>query len=412
MTITMNTANITISQMDSFLKGTLTLELGSIGTIAEKYDWIRHTLVSSRYHQVRRKEKSIVRGFLAKCTGYTKSHIDHLIAQHRQTGNIMRKPRDCATEFETVYTGEDIALLARTSEAYFHPNGHALVKVLRDMYHCYEDVRFERLSRLSVSHLYNLRKTNGYKKETTIFGKTRSVSRPIGERRRPAPQGRPGYIRVDSVHQGDRDKEKGVYHIHLVDEVVQWDITITVEGISYQFLEPALEEALALFPFRIMNFHSDNGSEYINHQVAGLLDRLHVAQTKSRSRRTNDQALVEGKHAVTVRPVFGKMHIPKRYADAINAFNRSHLHDFVNFHRKCAFATEEVQSDGKIVKRYKTEDFMTPCEKLCSLPKAARYLREGVTVALLNEKTAKKTHLAAAEELQDARRKLFASLKK
>jgi hypothetical protein len=33
----------------------------------------------------------------------------------------------------------------------------------------------------------------------------------IGERRRPDPQGRPGYLRVDTVHQVDWDGSKGVY---------------------------------------------------------------------------------------------------------------------------------------------------------------------------------------------------------
>lgn len=412
MNITMNTTTISIEEMESFLKGTSTLEVEGVGTIEEKYDWMRTVLISSRYLHVRRKEKSIVRRFLVRCSGYSLSHVDHLIAEYRKTGRIVRKERCCSTEFERVYTREDIALLARTSQAYFHQNGHALVNVCKDMYRIYGDTRFERLARLSVSHLYNLRKTETYKHETVVFEKTKSASLPIGERRKPAPEGKPGYIRVDSVHQGDRDKEKGVYHIHLVDEVTQWDITITVEGISYQLLLPALEGALALFPFRILNFHSDNGSEYINYQVADLLNRLVIEQTKSRARRTNDQALVEGKHAVTVRPVFGKMHIPKRYAEAINTFNRSFLHDFVNFHRKCGFATEVVGSGGKVVKRYRTEDFMTPCEKLCSLPAVLTYLKNGVSISSLKAKAVEKTHLGAAEELQKERRILFRSFNK
>ena len=40
--------------------------------------------------------------------------------------------------------------------------------------------------------------------------KTRPIGVPIGQRRAPRPNGMPGYIRLDSVHQGDQD---GVYHI-------------------------------------------------------------------------------------------------------------------------------------------------------------------------------------------------------
>jgi hypothetical protein len=46
----------------------------------------------------------------------------------------------------------------------------------------------------------------------------------IGERARPALGGSPGYIRVDTIHQGDLSGEKGVYHINAVDEVTQWKI--------------------------------------------------------------------------------------------------------------------------------------------------------------------------------------------
>ena len=50
---------------------------------------------------------------------------------------------------------------------------------------------------------------------------------------------------------------------------------------------------LAQFPFRILGFHSDNGSEFINYKVAELLNKLLIEQTKSRPRRSNDNGLVE-----------------------------------------------------------------------------------------------------------------------
>ena len=157
---------------------------------------------------------------------------------------------------------------------------------------------FERIGGISVSHLYRLRKqSRQYASGVLHIEKTRATTVNIGIRRKPTPFGLPGYLRVDSVHQGDLDKEKGVYHINLVDEVTQWEVVGCVEGISEEFLRPLLDELLAAFPFRIKGFHSDNGSEYINEVVAKLLTKLSIEQTKSRSRRTNDNALVEGKNA-------------------------------------------------------------------------------------------------------------------
>jgi transposase InsO family protein len=410
MTINMNTTNLTIRQIEGFLKGTapFTIEVGE--SIEEKYRWIESILREARYLLEKRKQKSLIRKFLVRCTGYTASHIDHLIYEYRMSGKIKRKDRHCYTEYSNFYTRADIVLLAEVSEAYFHPNGRALKEVLRDMYQVYDDLRFERLSHLSVSRLYDFRKTVTYQNAVLTYTKTKSASVNIGERKKPRAQGQPGYLRVDSVHQGDLDKEKGVYHIHLVDEVTQFDVQLATSGISEQFLLPVLEEALRLFPFNIINFHSDNGSEYINRMVAELLGKLLINQTKSRSLRTNDNALIEGKHAATVRPVYGRVHIPRRYADAINDFNREYLIPFLNYHRKCAFPTEIVDNKGKVRKVYK--EYATPVEKLLSLALVAEYLREGVTIASLRETQAKDSHFEAAKKMQIARTKLFKTFTK
>src|SRR5208283_699061 len=132
-----------------------------------------------------------------------------------------------------------------------------------------------------------LRQDEGYQRQRQGWTKTRPVSIAIGERRAPAPNNRPGYLRIDSVHQGDQDGIKGVYHINAVDCVTQYEIVATCERISEAFLLPVLEAMLLSFPFKILGFHSDNGSEYINRQVAELLNKLLIEeQTKSRSRHS------------------------------------------------------------------------------------------------------------------------------
>jgi hypothetical protein len=73
----------------------------------------------------------------------------------------------------------------------------------------------------------------------------------IGERRRPDPNGHPGYLRVDTVHQGGRDGAKDVYHINAVDEVTQRQIVGAAPHISEAWLMPRLEAMPAQFPFHI-----------------------------------------------------------------------------------------------------------------------------------------------------------------
>jgi hypothetical protein len=141
------------------------------------------------------------------------------------------------------------------------PCGHAVKKLCDRAYHVFGDQDYSCLSELSVSHFYNLRATDRYKRQRRTFTKTKSRQVAIGERIKPNPEDRPGYIRIDTVHQGDLDKKKGVYHINAVDEVTQFEIVCSVEKISEQYLLPILEQMLESFPFNILGFHSDNGSE-------------------------------------------------------------------------------------------------------------------------------------------------------
>jgi hypothetical protein len=77
-------------------------------------------------------------------------------------------------------------------------------------------------------------------------------------------------------------------------------------------MEAEKSQMLKNFPFEIKGFHADNGSEYINRNVAALLQKQWIEFTKSRSRQTNDNALAKGKNAAIVRKQFCYVHIPKK----------------------------------------------------------------------------------------------------
>ena len=233
----------------------------------------------------------------------------------------------------------------------------------------------------------------------------------IGERRAPAPNNRPGYLRIDSVHQGDQDGIKGLYHINAVDCITQYEAVATCERISEAFLIPALEALLQSFPFVILGFHSDNGSEYINHQVVKLLNKLLIEeQTKSRSRHSNDNALAESKNGAIVRKHLGYSHIPQRFATLVNAFDQAHLNPYINFHRPCLFAETTTDAQGRQRKRYPYKLMMTPYEKLKSLPNAKQFLKPGITFRQLDAQAHEITDNEAAGRMNNARAILFKTI--
>ncbi len=283
-------------------------------------------------------------------------------------------------------------LLAQVDLAHGTMSGPATVHLLKRAFSKHADTRFERLAGISVSHLYNLRHSKTYLNQRVSFTKTRAVVNPIGVRRAPRPAGRLGFIRIDSVHQGDLDGTKGVYHVNAVDIVTQWEVVATCERISEAYLLPVLQDLMDQFPFGILGFHSDNGSEYINKTVATLLEKMRVEQTKSRARHSNDNALAESKNASVVRRAFGYSHIPQRFAGSINAFCREYLNPYINLHRPSLFAKELVQ---------------TPLEKLASLPEAQSYLRKGTTLEQLQAQALVQTDLQAVNRMNAAKIKLF-----
>jgi hypothetical protein len=230
----------------------------------------------------------------------------------------------------------------------------------------------------------------------------------IGERRKPDPQNRPGYLRVDTVHQGDMEGAKGLYHINSVDEVSQWEVVGATGRISEAWLLPVLEAMLEQYPFRIRGFHSDNGSEFINHQVAKLLNKLLVEQTKSRPRHSNDNGLAETKNGWVIRKHIGYGHIACEHAEAFDQFYRQHFNPYLNFHRTCGVPEIITDCKGKQKRIYPW--YATPWEILRQLPDLASFLRPGVTIEQLDLQAKRCSDTQAAQAMKLAKGRLFDSL--
>ena len=404
MILTMHTTRpLTLAEIRTFLEGSLALQF-TLATQAERYAFTATILTQTDYRRLGRSDKGLVRAFLAKLTGYSRAQLARLIGQYRQTGEV-RVRQYARHRFEGRYTLADIALLARVDEAHQHLSGPATRQVLRREYEVFGQTEYVRLARISHGQLYALRQTPRYRETATAYAKTRPATVSIGRRRKPTPQGQPGYLRVDSVHQGDpRPDDRGVYHINLVDEVTQWELVVCVPGISERFLTPALESTLEQFPFVIYGFHSDNGSEFINQEVAGLLEKLHIgAQTKSRPRHSGDNGLVETKNGAVIRKWLGFGHIPARAAPLVNRFYQEAFNPYLNYHRPCGFATEIVDARGRRTRTYPHEDYQTPYAKLCSLEHPAQYLRLGITLAQLEQLAYAQSDTLAAEAVQAAK---------
>jgi hypothetical protein len=406
MTIRMeNWERLDLAEMEAFVENNRKVRFRAKAQ-QEAYRIIEAVLKEHTYRRLHKGPKGIVRRYLAKITGLSRAQVTRLI-QRWNSGKrlgIERRPR---RRFARRYTVQGIALLAAVDRAHEDLSGPAVRRILQREYAIYGHQEFKRLAQISASHIYNLRRSRPYQNQRVRVHRTQARQVEIGERRKPDPRGQPGWVRVDTVHQGDRDGQPGMYHINAVDTVTQWEVVGAVETICERHLVPVLEATLHQLPFRIRGFHCDNGSEFINYRVAALLNKLLAEFTKSRAYRTTDNALVEGKNGAVVRKQIGHGPIAAGHAEAFQRFYTAYLNPYLNYHRPCGFATIQVRSRGKRRRLYRAGDYRTPFEKLSSLPDWEQHLKPGITRAYLESQAGRMSDTEAARRMQKAKQTLL-----
>ena len=374
----------------------------------EMCEWVTRLLRMQDYVSEGKVGRGLLRRYIERMTGRSRAQVTRLVAryvEHREVKHIKQR-RAC---FAGRFTRGDIEALADVDEAHETLSGPATKKILEREWTVYGRSGFERLATISVAHIYNLRKRSRYRERYLHYTKTRPVKVAIGERRKPVPNGQPGYLRIDTVHQGDCDGTKGVYHINAVDEVTQWQVVGAVAAISQSHLEPVLLAILEQFPFTIRGFHSDNGSEFINETVDKLLKRMLISQTKSRPRRSNDNGLVESKNGAVIRKHMGYGYIGQEHAQDIDAFYRRSLNPYLNFHRPCGQPERIADRRGK--EKFVYRKYATPWNSLRNLEALQRegvsYLKPGLSVAALDATERAQSDSEAAKIMQKDKLKLF-----
>jgi transposase InsO family protein len=402
------TENLSLQQIEKFLAAAKEVRFEA-SEREEVYGWIERLLCQQEYMQQGRRARGLLRRYIAKITGLGRAQVTRLIGRYVATGQVRLK-NSRRHRFPQRYTRADIELLAQVDEAHEGLSGPATRRILEREFREYGKPEFQRLAAISNGHLYNLRRHPRYRQRRTNYQKTRPNMVPIGERRRPDPQGRPGFLRVDTVHQGDTENAKGVYHINAVDEVTQWEIAASVERVSEAYLEPVLATMLAQFPFVIRGFHSDNGSEFINYNVAALLSKLLIEQTKSRAHHCGDNGLVECKNGAVIRKHIGYGHIDAGHAQAMDRFHREQLNPYVNFHRPSAVPTVVTAANGKRRRLYSR--WATPFELLRESPHCLGCLRPGLALAELERYAQSQSDTDAGVAMQEAKRKLFRQIQR
>lgn len=410
MTITMKNSTPNLSEIKSFLSSSDSIQFKSKDR-AERNEWIQKVIMKHKYLKCSKKIKSLLRKYIIKMTSISKPQLTRLIKKYKTEGTLKPKHYE-RNSFSVVYTKSDVELLASVDNAHDCLSAPATIRIMKSEYDDHSKNNFERLKNISVSHLYRLRSTDRYRFKAKTFSKTNPTKVNIGDRCKPEPNGKPGFLCVDTVHQGDKDKEKGVYHVNIVDMVTQFEFIGSVKAISQNFMKKILADLIAQFPFQIIEFHADNGSEYINHTIAKLLNNLLIDLTRSRPRKSNDNALIESKNGAIIRKHMGYVHIPSKKADQVNKFYQEHFNTYLNYYRPCAFPEIKIDKKGKERKYYPHDNYMTPYEKLKSIPNVEKYLKPTTDFKKIDVEISKISPTDYAKKMQSEKYKLFKNILK
>lgn len=112
----------------------------------------------------------------------------------------------------------------------------------------------------------------------------------------------PGVIEADTVaHCGPTLIGEFARTLTMTDLVTGWTETCSIRNNASKWITEAIEGLQQQFPFELVIFDSDCGSEFINHDVAAWLQARDIEQTRSRPYQKNDQAHVESKNNHVVR---------------------------------------------------------------------------------------------------------------
>jgi hypothetical protein len=176
-------------------------------------------------------------------------------------------------------------------------------------------------------------------------------------------ENRPGFIEADLVaHCGERLEGFYLNNLTAVDVATGWSEFMGVYGKTQQRVGTAVHHVRQRLPFPLLGLDSDNGSEFINQDLAAWCQRESITFTRSRPYKKNDNCYVEQKNGSVVRRVIGR----DRYSSkqALEALNRTYglLHWYVNFLQPVMKLVSKTRRGAKVHRVY--DKAQTPYQRL------------------------------------------------
>jgi len=163
---------------------------------------------------------------------------------------------------------------------------------------------------------------------------------------------KPGFLEVDLLaHCGESTEGFYLTTLSAVDIATRWAEYGGVWGKGQSKVGGAIHTLRRRFPFPVLGLDSDNGGEFINHELYQYCQKEKIVFTRSRPYKKNDNAHVEQKNS-GIRRLVGYGRFESREAlDLLNhLYEMEHL--WANFFQPVSTLQSKIRHGAKVHKVY------------------------------------------------------------
>jgi len=328
-------------------------------------------VITKRYKKANKKEKSMILDEFVATTGYNRSYA----ARALRDVPLKQKRRAAKRSRPRTYDNAVLKALQKIWAVMDMPCGKRLAPMIPEMIKKLKqfkeieltDVTEEKLLNISAATIDRLLlkdrnkmqlKGRSWTKPGTLL-KHQILIRTFAD----WDEKSPGFVEIDLVgHDGGSNRGDFCQTLDVTDVYSGWTETRAVKNKAQRWVFAALGDIIAAQPFATKGIDSDNGSEFINHQLIRFCDEQKITFTRSRPYQKNDNCFVEQKNYSVVRKSVGYMRYDTEAELILLNKLYSYLRLYTNFFQPSMKLIEKTRIGSKIKKRYDTPT--TPYRRL------------------------------------------------